>query len=124
MIDSFTRRCIGTERTLAIGVATLLCALSAQAGTQPANSPAATRSVVVRYADLNLGAAEGARTLYARLSAAADAACGGEQYTVDLRSRLAYRACYDQALDKAVRKIDSQQLQALHAARTSSRSVG
>ena len=124
MNSSFTHRLIGTGGALAIGAATLLCGLSAQAGTEPANPRAASKSVVVRYADLNLGAAEGAKTLYARLSSAANAACGGAQYRVDLRTDRAYRMCYEQTLDEAVTKIDSQQLQALHAERTSSRSVG
>jgi UrcA family protein len=124
MINAFAHRLAGTGRTLAIGAATLLFTLSAQAGTESANSPSAYRSVVVRYADLNLGSAEGARTLYARLSSAAEAACGGEQYKAGLRRSRAYRACYDQTLDEAVRKIDSQHLLALHAERTSSRSVG
>jgi UrcA family protein len=124
MHNSFTHRYIGTGRMLTIGAATLLCALSAQAGTEPASSPVVAKSVVVHYADLNLGATEGAKTLYARLSSAASEACGGEQYKVDLRRDRAYRACYEQTLDEAVTKIDSQQLQALHAERTSSRSVG
>jgi len=124
MNSSFTHRFIGTGRTLAIGAATLLCALSARAGTEPASSPAAFKSVVVRYADLNLGTAEGTQALYARLSSAANAACGGEQYRVDLRSYHTYRTCYDHALDTAVGKIDSQRLQALHSERTASRSVG
>lgn len=109
---------------LAIGAATVLCALSAQAATAHGRSPQEFKSVVVRYSDLNLGTTAGVQALYARLSSAADAACGGDQHMVELRQRHAYTVCYDETLARAVRKVDSARLQALHAERGSSRTVG
>ena len=53
-------------------------------------------------------------TRNARLSAAAERACGREPDSRDLRRRMQYRSCYDDALNRAVDKIGSRELQALH----------
>ena len=71
----------------------------------------------------DLATEEGARTLYARLAAAAERACGSAPRTLALTEHMRYRACYDSTLTRAVEKIGSQQVHALHAARTDS-SVG
>jgi UrcA family protein len=115
---------LGAGKALALGAATLLFALSAQAGPQRVDTPMNHPSVVVRYADLNLATAAGTQALYARLSSAASRACGGQPGIHELRQQQDYRACYGRAMAKAVKKIDSQRLQALHAERTSTRSVG
>jgi UrcA family protein len=124
MYNSLTNRLRGTGRTLAIGAATVLCALSTQAATAHGRSPQEFKSVVVRYADLNLGTTAGVQALYARLSSAADAACGGQQHMVELRQRHSYGVCYDETLAKAVRKVNSARLQALHAEHGPAQSVG
>lgn len=77
--------------------------------------------VVVSYADLNLASAEGARALYARLSRAADRACGHTPKSRSLDQWMYYHACYDSTLDRAVEKIGSQNVHTLHAARTDSK---
>jgi UrcA family protein len=77
--------------------------------------------VVVQYADLNLNSAAGNKALYARLSAAAERACGNEASARDLKRKAQYRACYDKALNGAVDKIGSRELQALHASKTTRR---
>ena len=88
-------------------------ALAAQAGEPRADRYA---DVVVSYADLNLATAAGARTLYARLSNAAERACGSFPTSPALEQRLQYKACYERTLNKAVEKVESQQVRALHAA--------
>ena len=114
----------GAGKALALGAATLLCALTAQAGAQRVDTPMNYPSVVVRYADLNLATGEGTRVLYARLSSAASRACGGQPGMRELRRQQNYRACYDKAMAKAVKKIDNQRLQALYAEHHSTQSVG
>jgi UrcA family protein len=92
---------------------TALIGPAAQAGDADRTGPS-YGSVVVQYSDLDLGSAAGNKALYARLSAAAERACGKEQNSRDLKRRAQYRACYDSALDRAVDKIGSRELQALH----------
>ena len=89
-------------------------ATTAQAGDPDQASPRYD-SVVVQYSDLDLKSLAGNKVLYARLSAAAERACGKESHTRDLQRRLQYRTCYDSALNRAVDKIGSRELQALHA---------
>jgi UrcA family protein len=124
MSNSANRRMPRAAKALAIGAATLLFTLSAQAGTERVDTPVKHQDVIVRYADLNLASAEGTQALYARLAAAASRACGGQPGIHQLREQQDYRACYQKTLEKAVRKIDSQRLQALHAERSTTRSVG
>ena len=73
--------------------------------------------VVVQYADLDLNSAAGNKVLYARLSAAAERACGNEPSARELKRQVQYRACYDKALNRAVDKIGSRELQALHTSK-------
>jgi UrcA family protein len=100
-------------KALLVGIASLCFALSAQAGDGVATGTVRNQ-VPVSYDDLNLTNTAGARTLYARLKAAADRACGNRPSGRDLQEYLNFQSCYDSALDKAVRKVNSGQLQALH----------
>jgi len=116
-----------SKQTRALGlmfgfVGTLGLAVSAHAGEQ---APTADhKSSVVRYDDLSLETAAGVKTLYARLSNAANQVCGSAPGTVELRARMAFRTCYDSALTDAVAKIGNRNLQALHRASSSSTTVG
>lgn len=109
--------------TAAAVVGTFGLAVAAHAGDAHGPSGAKYDDVVVRYGDLNLATEEGARTLYARLSTAAERACGHEPKSRAPRERARYRACFDAAMTRAVDEVGSRQLHALHAARTES-SVG
>ena len=103
-------------KALCIGIASLCVAMSAQAGDGVA-AGTVTTPVQVSYDDLNLANPAGAKALYARLKSAAEKACGSRPSGRDLQLSLDYQACYDGALDKAVRKVNSGQLQALHRTR-------
>lgn len=70
---------------------------------------------VVRFDDLNLASEAGARTLYARLRAAARAVCGSGT-TRDMAMNRQHEACYAAALAAAVRHVDAHALTSLHAA--------
>jgi UrcA family protein len=103
--------------TMTLGVAPVV-----QAGD--ATAPGVVRTqVVVDYADLDLDSVAGNKTLYARLSQAAERACGPEPQGYNLRAQSKYRHCHEAALTKAVDRIGSPELQALHS-RQSAGGVG
>ena len=106
--------------TMIAVLATAGIASAAQAGDAVKSSPR-NGDVVVQYADLNLNSAAGNKVLYARLSAAAERACGNDASARDLKRRAYYRACYDKALNGAVDTIGTRELQALHASKTTRR---
>ena len=116
MNTTATRRKQLLARTLLLGIASGL-SLAAHAGEAQHPNQVTTR-VKVSYADLDLSEAAGAQTLYARIKSAAREACGPEPAILDLRDAAAYNACYDQAVAKAVNRVGSEQLNALHAARS------
>ena len=117
-----THRMLPFARPLLLGLAASL-SLGAHAGEADKAGRVRT-AVTVSYADLDLTETAGARTLYARLKAAAREACGPEPSLRDLRSSADYQACYERALNKAVHGVDSQRLHALHAAGKDRSSVG
>ena len=100
--------------TMIAFAATAGFATTAQAGDPEQASPH-YESVVVKYSDLDLDSIAGNKVLYARLSSAAERACGKDPHSRDLQRRMQYRACYDSALNRAVDKVGSRELQALHA---------
>ena len=103
----------GIGKALVLGTVGLLVALSGQAAERAMLGKGAS-SVAVHYGDLNLSTTAGARTLYTRLGAAARRVCGSQPLYTELREQARFRSCYDQALDTAVRKVDSARLYALH----------
>ena len=104
-------------------VGTLGLAPAAQADETDTAQTVTYGDVVVHYADLNLASAAGVKALYARLSSAAEKACGNEPKTPALERQLQFKRCYDRTLDRAVEGVGSQQVQMLHAAHKDS-SVG
>jgi UrcA family protein len=75
---------------------------------------AGTRAVTVRYDDLNLGTDSGVRTLYARLTRAAELVCP-DSHDRDLARASIGRACQAQAVGAAVTRVQNPRLAALHA---------
>ena len=100
--------------TMIACAATAGIASTAQAG-DAGDASARYDSVVVRYSDLDLDSAAGNKALFARLSAAAERACGNAPSARDLQRQAQFRACYERALNRAVDKVGSRELQALHA---------
>jgi UrcA family protein len=71
-----------------------------------------TVSIEVVYNDLDLASAAGVETLYQRLRGAARNACGERGKRInEIR---AYHACYNNALQAAVKGFNSVRLTALH----------
>jgi UrcA family protein len=97
-----------------IAAATLI-AVAALAGTA-ANAEDAVPSQAVKYGDLNLSSAQGAATLYKRIEAAARGVCPASGRQIDqITSR---QSCYDQAIARAVRQVNSSTLTAYYSAKT------
>lgn len=74
-------------------------------------------AVKVSYADLNIHNEAGAKVLYYRLQHASRAVCGVrsfiEQGSVEAVTEA--RKCYNDALDSAIAKIDSEALANIHS---------
>lgn len=109
-----------TSATLTIGerlrAATSLTAIAACLALGTLGSArAAEPSVKVSYQDLNLSTEQGSQALYARISAAARAVCVVEDIR-DLKARAAVDTCREQAIARAVQRVDSPRLAALYAA--------
>ena len=99
-------------------------AVVAHAGDVTPPATARHADVVVQYADLDLDSPEGAKALYARLSAAAGRACGNEPSARELTARTQFEACYERTLEKAIRKVGNAGVQAVHAVRKGAATVG
>jgi UrcA family protein len=100
----------------------LICVAAVAAGlaatqASAASSDDAPRSVVVRYADLNLSQPQDARTLYARIQRAARAACG-EVETADLARFARFHNCIDEAVTNAVSSVNAQRVTEIHEAQS------
>ena len=98
-------------RNFTVAVASLGCLLgSAQALAD--GSRYATRSVTVRYDDLNLATIAGANTLYQRIVGAARFSCGYVGRSLLEQSQ--WKACYDRAIADAVHAVNSPTLNTVY----------
>jgi UrcA family protein len=104
--------------------AVLLAAIVATAAGVPASSFAQsaaherdTRSIKVRYADLNLATEDGTRILYQRLVAAAERVCPAAGKPAELRQNRTARSCINAAVQDAVKQVRNPQLAQVAASR-------
>jgi UrcA family protein len=99
---------------------TISCILSTAAlGTALSSSVEAedVPSKIVRFNDLDLKTAEGAKILYRRIRGAAQDVC--ETSTAnDPILRVAFRQCVDKTVDKAVKDVNAPMLTNLHSGNT------
>lgn len=102
---------IGARMALAVAATFLLTVAPARAEASPA-----VQQVVVRYADLDLGTAQGAGVLYRRIVAAARKVCRDDG-SRDLREAARMRACRREAVARAVAATGSARLAAVHSQR-------
>ncbi len=109
-----------TFLTMLALAATAGFAATAQAG-DAAPAPGHYADVVVSYSDLDLNSAEGNKVLYARLSSAAEKACGDAPATRELERKAQYRSCVQSTLNRAVDEVGSHEMQALHQTRSAHR---
>jgi UrcA family protein len=106
-----------SSRYLSMVFAAATTGLLLAAGPVMAAGPE-SRTVTVRYADLDLASDAGVRTLYARLRAAAQQVCG-PRASRDLYMQQLWRACRDDTLARAVGQLGNAKLAVLHERRSS-----
>ena len=87
---------------------------AAHAGDAPATSTVA--ATTVDYTDLNLSNQADAQTLYGRLQRASDRVCVQYKEQRNLGKMKMYRACYQDALARAVDSVGHASVQAVYAA--------
>ena len=87
--------------------ATLSCAAPVLAQTSRT-----VPSVLVQYADINIGSPAGAQVLLKRIEAAANTACGGAPDIRQLDRWASFEACRRSAVARAVVAVDSPMLTA------------
>jgi UrcA family protein len=95
-----------------VALASLACLLSV--APVLATAPVETRSVSVRYADLDLADAAGAAALYHRLQGAARVVCGYEQGNLAAFAHV--NRCNRSAISDAVSSVKAPLLSAIHNA--------
>ena len=81
-------------------------------------------SVKVKFADLNLGTAEGVQVLYQRIEKAARRVCNEDAEPGDPRWHSHWRYCYKTAVANAVRDVNNQWLTAMHQQKSGQGPVG
>jgi UrcA family protein len=99
--------------SLHIALAAIACGIGLTKPATADQSAGEPLTKLVSYADLNLNAAPGARTLYGRLRMAATQVCAPFRGN-SLRERTNWRECFNPALERAVAEIDEPTLTAYH----------
>jgi UrcA family protein len=84
------------------------------AGAANANPDSDAPSVVVKYSEQSLASDAGVGDLYRRIKVAARQVCPSADIR-DLSGSRLVEQCRDQAVARAIRKIDNSRLAALHA---------
>jgi UrcA family protein len=92
---------------------------NAVADVGPNGDDQEVRRKVVRFEDLDLSHEAGVKTLYGRISAAADSVCSPFGGTRALAGQLKWRDCRDTAVASAVAQIDHPLLTEHHRRSTS-----
>jgi UrcA family protein len=100
-----------------IALAAIACGIALTTPATADQSDGEPLTKVVSYADLNLKAEPGARTLYGRLRMAATQVCAPFRGD-SLRERTNWRECFNPALARAVAEIDEPMLTAYHLRQT------
>lgn len=75
-------------------------------------------TITVSYAELDINKPRGLEVLYSRIERAAKSVCGFENSPRQLSRMRQAKACYQTAVDDAVRQINRPTLTALHLAKT------
>lgn len=100
---------MNSQRQLLIGLAGLALALTANLAAAATPEDRDTRTVVVRFSDLDLTQPQDAHRLYVRIEDAARTVCGDRPMTVNLMVAAAYRRCTKRLVDEAVAKVRATQ---------------
>jgi UrcA family protein len=98
------------------GVFALITAVSLAFSTARADEAPPSRTV--GFADLNLSTEAGAAALYRRIQAAARSVCPGDDTTPELERIAARHRCIEDAVTRAVRKVNIESLSAYYTTKT------
>jgi UrcA family protein len=83
----------------------------------------AANTITINYSDLDLTQPDGVKALYRRVATAARQVCK-EPSPREITRYAEFEACFDDAVTRAVEKVDAPQLTAFHRARSSGRRAG
>jgi UrcA family protein len=113
MTTSITARAAGPRAKIGLlvlgGFAGVMAAGAAGAASPDSDVP----TVVVKYSEQSLATDEGVYALYRRITAAAKQVCP-EASNRELSRMRVVEQCRDQAIVRAIRKVDNSRLAALH----------
>lgn len=76
--------------------------------------------IVVNYDELDISSPHGLEVLYTRIEYAAMSVCGYDRLHKELSRQRRPAACYQAALDDAIRQVNQPRLTALHRAKVKS----
>jgi UrcA family protein len=114
MNTSITARAAGSRAKIGLLVlgtfAGVMAAGAASAGSLDSNPP----SIVVKYSEQSLTTDEGVYTLYRRITSAAKQVCPDASIR-NFSVQRQVEQCRDQAIARAIQKIDNSRLAALYA---------
>ena len=86
------------------------------AATATAGEAELFHSRVVKYDDLDINSEQGAKALYTRLRSAARIVCANLEGR-EIRQKLEWKSCFDQALTRSVAEVNQERVTALHRSR-------
>jgi len=107
---------VTTLSTLALALCVSAASVQAGNGSPSHDTAFETRSITVRYADLDLDSADDLDALNSRIERAARQVCGRADGR-NLAMVAQWRACRSEALDTAISRVDNAQLSKLHRER-------
>jgi UrcA family protein len=102
--------------SLHIALAAIACGITFTTAATAAQTKGESLTKVVSYADLNLNAEAGARTLYGRLRLAAAQVCAPFRGS-KLQEMTKWHECFDPALARSIAEIDEPMLTAYYRSR-------
>jgi UrcA family protein len=114
MSNSITARVAGSRTKFALLLLGGLAGVTGVGAASAAGSASDVLTAVVKYTDQSLATDDGVNELYHRIVHAAKQVCP-EVSIRDLRLQHQVNECRDQAVARAIRKIDNSRLAALHA---------
>jgi UrcA family protein len=101
---------------------TMMFALALGFQSAHAAPPQAVRSIVVRFAELDLSRIQGASILYQRLKGAAGTVCAPLDDR-ELARHISFTACVQNSISTAVAKVNQPALTAYYATKTNGRNA-
>ena len=103
-----------TRSAVTLALATTLVGLSPAAFADRVGQLEGSPKIVVNYDELDISNPQGLELLYTRIANAAMSVCGYDRLHKELSRQRRPAACYQSAVDDAIRQVNQPQLTALH----------